>query len=80
MQNYLHTEVEIRVSLIGGISWSTVMSFSCPVFSETAALLRRLDHQVCQRAHCIALRSQGYEIHMLMEIFGVSRKSVELVQ
>ena len=51
------------------------------VFPETQRLLQRLyrqsrHHQVRQRAHCILLSTQGYKIAQLIEIFGVSRKTL----
>lgn len=57
------------------------MPFTHEVFPDTQRLLQRLyrqsrHHQVRQRAHCILLRTQGYEISQLMEIFLVSRKTI----
>lgn len=57
------------------------MSFVREVFPDTQRLLQRLyrqsrHHQVRQRAHCIMLRSQGYGIAALMQIFLVSRKTL----
>lgn len=51
------------------------------VFPETQRLLQRLyrqsrHHQVRQRAHCILLSSQNYSITQLLDIFGVSRKTL----
>lgn len=57
------------------------MPFTRQVFPETQRLLQRIyrqsrHHQVRQRAHCILLRSQGYGIAQLMDIFSVSRKTL----
>jgi len=57
------------------------MRFRREVFPETQRLLQRLyrqsrHHQVRQRAHCILLSSQNYSIAQLMDIFGVSRKTL----
>ena len=57
------------------------MQFTRRVFPETQGLLHRLyrqsrHHQVRQRAHCLLLSSQDYGIVQLMEIFGVSRKTL----
>ena len=57
------------------------MRFSREVFPETQRLLQRLyrqnrHYQVRQRAHCILLSSQDYSIAQLMEIFSVSRKTL----
>jgi transposase len=57
------------------------MPFTREVFPDTQRLLQRLyrqsrHHQVRQRAHCILLRTQGYRISQLMEIFLVSRKTI----
>lgn len=57
------------------------MPFIREVFSETQRMLERLyrqsrHHQVRQRAHCILLRSQGYSVPQLMDIFLVSRKTI----
>jgi hypothetical protein len=57
------------------------MPFTREVFPDTQRLLQRLyqqsrHHQVRQRAHCILLRTQGYRISQLMEIFLVSRKTL----
>lgn len=57
------------------------MRFKREVFPETQKLLQRLyrqsrNHQVRQRAHCILLSSQNYSIAQLMDIFGVSRKTL----
>ena len=57
------------------------MQFSRKVFPETQRLLQRLyqqsrHHQVRQRAHCILLSSQSYSIAQLIDIFGVSRKTL----
>lgn len=57
------------------------MPFTRQVFPETQRLLQRIyrqsrHHQVRQRAHCILLRSQGYGIAQLMDIFLVSRKTL----
>ena len=58
-----------------------MMPFTRPVFPETQQLLQRIyrqsrHHQVRQRAHCILLRTQGYGIAQLLEIFLVSRKTL----
>lgn len=57
------------------------MQFIRKVFPETQRLLQRLyqqsrHHQVRQRAHCILLSSQSYSIAQLIDIFGVSRKTL----
>lgn len=57
------------------------MQFRREVFPETQRLLHRLyrqshHHPVRQRAHCILLSSQDYNIAQLMEIFSVSRKAL----
>jgi len=57
------------------------MRFTREVFPETQRLLQRLyrqsrHHQVRQRAHCILLSAQDYSIAQLMDIFGVSRKTL----
>ena len=57
------------------------MQFTRKVFPETQRLLQRLyqqsrHHQVRQRAHCILLSSQSYSIAQLIDIFGVSRKTL----
>ncbi len=57
------------------------MGFTREVFPETQGLLQRLyqqsrHHQVRQRAHCILLSSQSYSIAQLIDIFGVSRKTL----
>jgi transposase len=58
-----------------------MMQFTRKVFPETQRLLQRLyqqsrHHQVRQRAHCILLSSQSYSIAQLIDIFGVSRKTL----
>lgn len=58
------------------------MQFEREVFRETQRLLQRLyrqsrHHQVRQRAHCILLSSRNYGIAQLMEIFNVSRKTLD---
>lgn len=58
-----------------------MMPFTRPVFPETQQLLQRIyrqsrHHQVRQRAHCMLLRSQGYSIAQLLDIFLVSRKTL----
>ena len=56
------------------------MRFTREVFPETQRLLQRLyrhrHHQVRQRAHCMLLSTQSYSIAQLMNIFGVSRKTL----
>ena len=48
---------------------------------ETIKLLRRINlhsekYQVRQRAHCILLMEEGYQIEELVKIFAVSRKTI----
>ena len=48
---------------------------------ETIKLLRRINlhsekYQVRQRAHCILLIEEGYQLEELIKIFAVSRKTI----
>lgn len=52
-----------------------------PISVETESLLQRLyrysqSFQVRQRAHCILLSAQGFSISQLVQIFGVSLKTI----
>lgn len=50
------------------------------VFPDTQRSRQRLyrhrEHRVRQRAHCIFVSSQNYSIAQLMDIFGVSQKTL----
>lgn len=59
----------------------TPMLFTREVTPENLRLLQRIyrqsrHHQVRQRAHCIILRSQGFSVVQLLEIFPLSRKTL----
>ncbi|WP_201321330.1 helix-turn-helix domain-containing protein, partial [Pseudanabaena sp. lw0831] len=57
------------------------MRLIAPLSPETTKLLWRIYRQshrfaIRQRAHCILLSAQGIRIAQLMQIFGVSRKTI----
>ena len=58
-----------------------LMRTLAPIAVETESLLRRIyrqsqSFQVRQRAHCILLSVQGFSMATLMQILGVSRKTI----